>query len=184
MISKSIKFIVLTLLAYLLQATVAQRIAIGGIAPNLALALVAVVSVSLGRKYTFVMSTTIGYLLEIMLPSLNYINMILYPVCCVLGAMAFSDKTERRLEELRMQDKSTKQASPHLRTMYCALLSTGVFEFVNLFYTYLTGVPFGDLQYRRAIIDILYTTWLAGILQYPVRWWLGIYKFKKARGTA
>ncbi len=181
MISKSFKFIVITLLAYLLQATVSQRIAIGGIAPNLALALVAVVSVALGRKYTFVMSTTIGYLLEIMLPSLNYINMILYPVCCILGAMAFSDKSERRLEELRTQGKIVKQTNPHLRTMYCALLSISVFEFVNLFYTYLTGVAFGDLQFGRAITDILYTTLLAGLLQFPVRWWLGTYKLKKAR---
>ena len=98
MLGKTLKFALLTLMAYLLQVCVAQRIAIGGIAPNLAMALIAIVSVALGRKYTFVMSMTVGYLLEIMLPALTYINMIAYPVCCILGAMAFSYISERKLE--------------------------------------------------------------------------------------
>ena len=181
MLIKAVKFTLLTFLAYLLQATVAQRIAIGGVAPNLALALVAIVSVALGRKYTFVMSLTIGYLLEIMLPALNYINMILYPVCCILAALAFADKSERKLEEERTMGKNKKQRNPHVRTILCALFSICLFEFVNLFYTYLTGVALADLQYGRTFIDIIYTTALAALLQFPVRWWMGIYKLKQAR---
>ena len=181
MLSKTLKFMVMTLLAYLLHATVAQRIAIGGAAPNLALALTAVISVALGRKYTFVMALTIGYLMEIMLPALNYINMILYPVCAVLASLGFADRTERQLEERRTLGKSTKQRNPHLRTVLCALLSTSLFEFVNLFYSYLSGVAFADLLIGRAVRVVLYSAVLAGILQYPVRWWLGIYKLKKAR---
>jgi len=181
MLNKSLKFTFLTLLAYLLQATVAPRIAIGGIAPNLALALAAIVSIALGRKYTFVMTLTIGYLLEIMLPALNYINMILYPVCGILGALAFADKNERTLEEDRSLGKSGKQLPAHLRTVLCALLSISIFELVNLIYTYLTGVALNELQYGRAIVDIVYTTLLAGVLQFPVRWWLGVYKLKQAR---
>ena len=181
MLIKSLKFAFLTLMAYLLQATVAPRIAIGGIAPNIALALTAIVSIALGRKYAFVMSLTIGYLFEIMMPALSYINMILYPVCGVLGALAFADKNERRLEEDRTLGKTDKQMNAHLRTLLCALLSVGIFELVNLFYTYLTGVALSDLQYGRALVDILYTTLLAGIVQFPVRWWLGVYKLKKAR---
>ena len=181
MLIKSLKFTFLTLMAYLLQATVAPLIAIGGIAPNIALALTAIISIALGRKYAFVMSLTIGYLVEIMMPALSYINMILYPVCGVLGALAFADKNERRLEEERTLGKTGKQMNAHLRTLLCALLSIGIFELVNLFYTYLTGVALSDLQYGRALVDILYTTLLAGIVQFPVRWWLGVYKLKKAR---
>ncbi len=181
MVGKSLKFAFLTLMAYLLQVCVAQRIAIGGIAPNLAMALIAIVSVALGRKYTFVMSMTVGYLLEIMLPALTYISMIAYPVCCILGAMAFSDKSERKLEEERTLGKNAKQLHPHLRTILCALLSISVYEFINVFYTYLTGVALADLPFGRAITDIVYTTVLAAVLQFPVRWWLGIYKLRQAR---
>ena len=181
MLGKTLKFAFLTLMAYLLQACVAQRIAIGGIAPNLAMALIAIISVALGRKYTFVMSMTVGYLLELMLPALTYINMIAYPVCCILGAMAFSDKSERKLEEERTLGKNAKQLHPHIRTILCALLSISVYEFINVFYTYLTGVALAALPFGRAITDILYTTVLAAVLQFPVRWWLGIYKLNQAR---
>lgn len=181
MLAKSLKFAFLTLMAYLLQACVAPRIAIGGIAPNVAMALAAIVSVALGRKYTFVLSLTVGYLLEIMLPALSYINMIGYPVCCILGAMAFSDKSERKLEEERTLGKNARQLHPHIRTILCALLSISIFEGVNLFYTYLTGVALRELQFGRAIIDIVYTTALAALLQFPVRWWLGVYRLRQAR---
>ena len=181
MLGKTLKFAFLTLMAYLLQACVAQRIAIGGIAPNLAMALIAIISVALGRKYTFVMSMTVGYLLELMLPALTYINMIAYPVCCILGAMAFSDKSERKLEEERTLGKNAKQLHPHIRTILCALLSISVYEFINVVYTYLTGVALAALPFGRAITDIIYTTVLAAVLQFPVRWWLGIYKLNQAR---
>ena len=55
------------------------------------------------------MSLSIGYLLEIMLPALDYINLILYPVCAMLGALVFSDKSERKLEEERAQGKRGQQ---------------------------------------------------------------------------
>ena len=55
MFGKLIKTFLLTILSYLLQVTVARHIAIGGVAPNLALALIAVVTVGLGHKYTFCM---------------------------------------------------------------------------------------------------------------------------------
>lgn len=181
MFRKALKFFLLTLLAYLLQAAVAQRIAISGVAPNLAMAMISIISIALGRKYTFVMSLTVGYLLELMLPAINYFSLIGYPVCCVLGALAFSDKTERKLEELRTLGKSAKQRDPHVRTVLCALLSVSLFEFIHLFYTYLTGVALENLQYGRAITAIVYTCILAGIFQFPVRWWLGTYKLSKAR---
>ncbi len=181
MIAKLLKCILLTLLTYLLQATVAIQISLWDVAPNIALALIAVVSVGLGRKYTFLMSLTVGYLLEIMLPSLNYINLILYPVCAMLGALAFSDKSERRLEEERSTGRHRPMLPAHLRTILCAILSTAVFEGVNLIYIYLTGVALDGGHLGRAFINIVYSTVIAGTLQFPLRLWLGIYKVKKAR---
>lgn len=182
MVKKGLKFAVLTLLAYLLQSTTAIYLAVWGIAPNIALAMVAVVTVALGRKYTFLMALTIGYLLEIMLPVLDYINLVLYPVCAMLGALAFSDKGERKLEEERSLGKRRMGNLPaHLRTLLCALLSILVYESVLLMYIYLNGILIDGDQLQRALISVVYTTLLAGALQFPIRWWLGIYKLKRAR---
>ncbi len=181
MIKKGIKFAVLTLLCYLLESTVASNIAILNVAPNIALAIAAAVSVGLGRKYTFVLSVTVGYLLEIMMPPLNYFYLILYPVCAMLGALVFSDKSERRLEEERTRGKRATNLPPHTRTVLCAVISSAIFETVNLLYIYLNGVQLDGGHYQRALISVIYTTALAGLLQFPVRWWMDIYKLKKAR---
>lgn len=181
MLGKLLKFILLTLLAYLLQVTAADYIALWDVAPNIALALVAVVTVALGRKYTFVMSMTIGYCTEIMIPSLDYINLILYPVTAMLAALAFSDKSERKIEEERTRGKLGKQMNPHIRTPLAALLSIILFEGIHLFYIYLSGVALDRGHWSRALIDVGYTTLMAAVLQFPVRWWLGTYKLKKAR---
>ncbi|HNX63248.1 MAG TPA: hypothetical protein PKN45_11455, partial [Candidatus Limiplasma sp.] len=70
---------------------------------------------------------------------------------------------------------------PHLRTMLCALVSITVFETVNLMYVYLSGIQLDNGHWSRAVISVVYTTALAGALQFPIRWWLGVYKLKKAR---
>lgn len=181
MIAKLLKVTLLTLLAYLLQATTAEYLSIVDVAPNLAMALIAVVTVCLGRKYTFMMSLTVGYLLEIMLPMMDYMSLILYPVCCMLGALAFSDKSERKLEEERANGKRATQLNPHLRTPLCAALSTAVFEGVNLVYIYLSGVSLDAGHWGRALVDVAYTMALAGVLQFPIRWWMGTYRLAKAR---
>ncbi len=181
MVKRGLTFGLLTLLVYLLQATVAKHIALWNVAPNIALAMIAIVTVALGRKYTFFMALTIGYLLEIMLPALDYINLILLPACAMLGALAFSDKSERKLEEERSMGKRGGNLPAHIRTLLCALLSIAIFEIVNLFYIYLNGIVIDGDQLQRATISIVYTTALAGVMQFPVRWWLGTYRLKKAR---
>lgn len=181
MFGKIIKVAILTLLAYLLQATTAGYLPIRGVAPDLALAIIAVITVALGRKYTFVVALAVGYLLEIMLPMLDYINLILYPVAAMIGALVFSDKSERKLEEERTLGRRSTQLNPHLRTPLCAALSSAVYESVHLLYIYLTGVTLDLGHWERTLIAMVYTMVLAGIFQFPIRWWLGVYKLKKAR---
>ncbi len=181
MFVKFFKVVVCTLFAYLLQATVALHISLWDVAPNLALAVLGMVSVGLGRKYTFFMSLTVGYLLEIMMPMLDFMNLILYPVCAMLGALMFSDKSERKLEEERSTGKRGVMLHAHLRTPLCAAVSVLVFQTVNLVYIYLNGVVIDSGHLTRAVIDVLYTSAIAGVLQFPLRWWFGVYKLKKAR---
>ena len=180
MIKKGVQFTALIFLAYLLQSTVARDVAISGVAPNFAIAIIAVVSIAMGRKYTFVISLSVGYLMEIMLPVLDYIYLILYPVCAMLGALAFADKSERRMEEERTSGRKTVRLPAHIRTMLCALLSMAVFESVNLLYIYLSGITLDMGHYGRALGSAVYTTLLAGLIQFPIRRWLGIHKLKKA----
>jgi hypothetical protein len=180
-VKRGIRFAILTLLCYLLQSTVAVYLSLGGVAPNIALAVFAVVSIALGRKYTFLISVIVGYLLEVMLPSLNYINLILYPVCAMLGALTFSDKSEHKMEEARTLGKRSGNLPAHLRAPLCALLSITIFEAVNLLYLYLNGIPLDWGHYQRTLISIAYTTALASLFQYPIRWWFGLYGLKKAR---
>ena len=181
MLGKMIKVGLLTILIYLLQATVAEYISIQDVAPNIALAFIAIITVALGRKYAFVVSLAVGYLLEIMAPTLDYISLILYPVAAMLSALVFSDKSERRLEEERTLGKRSVQLNPHLRTPLCAGLSVSVYEAIHLLYTYLSGVTPDSGHWQRAMIDVGYSLALAGAFQFPIRWWLGIYRLKKAR---
>ena len=181
MLIKFVKASLYTLLAYLLQVTAALHLSLWDVAPNLALGLTAIATVALGRKYTFFMSLTIGYLLEIMLPTLDYISLIIYPVCAMLGALAFSDKSDRRQEEERSTGKYRNMLNPHLRTPLCAALSITVFEIVHLFYISLNGVAIDFGHLGRSLISVVYSTLITAVVQIPVRWFFGFYKRKKAR---
>ncbi len=176
MLLKTLKLILLTLLTYLLQATTAQYLSVWDVAPNLALAIIAVVTVSYGRFYTLTMSLAIGYLLEIMLSGMQFFNLVLYPVTAMLGGLVFADKSERKLEELHSLGKNTRQWNPHLRIPLCALVSITVFEAVHLFYISLSGVVLDSGHIGRSLVGIFYTALLAGIFQFPLRAWLGVYK--------
>lgn len=71
--------------------------------------------------------------------------------------------------------------NPHIRTPLCAALSTAVFEGVNLIYVYLSGVALDGGHFGRALVCVLYTAAIAAVIQFPIRWWLGVYKLAKAR---
>lgn len=176
MLTRTIKMAVLTFLTYLLQATTAQYISVWDVAPNIALAFIAVVTVGFGPKYSLLMSLAVGYLMEIMLAGVQFFNLVLYPVCAMLGALTFADKGERKLEELRAQGKDTRQLNAHLRTPLCAMVSIVVFEFIHVIYIYLSGVDLDAGHTWRAFVDVAYTTLLAGLFQFPIRAWLGIYR--------
>lgn len=120
MFTKALKVAVLTLLAYLLQATAAEYLSIADVAPNLALVIIAIATVALGRKYTFVMALTVGYLIEIMTPMLDYISLILYPVAAMLSALVFSDKSERKLEEERTLGRPNRPSGIRICAPPCA----------------------------------------------------------------
>ena len=180
MIKKGIKVAILTLLTYLLQVTVPPLIKYGSAPPNIALAVLAVVTVALGRKYIFLMSVAVGYLYEVMMPSMQYLNMLLYPICCMVAALFFADKSERKREEERVRSERPRpQLDPHLRGPLAAILSTVIYETVWLLYIYLTGVTVDSGHILRSVIVVVYTTLITTVIQFPLRKWLGVYKLKR-----
>ena len=78
-------------------------------------------------------------------------------------------------------EKKRLQLNAHLRTPLAALLSILLFEGIHMGYISLSGVELDSGHWRRALIDVGYTTLLSAVLQFPIRWWLGTYKLKKAR---
>ena len=180
MIAKLVKTALLTGIAYILQVTLAAHIAFDGVAPNLALAILSVITVGMGRKYTFLSSVTIGYLIEVMMPNLDFFSIILYPVSAMAGALIFADKSERKLEEDRTKGKRSLRLNAHIRTPLCTMLAVLVFEVTHLIYMNLSGVALNLNMVKRALIDIVYSGVASGILQFPIRLWLGIYRIKKA----
>lgn len=182
MLKKAIKVSLLILLTYLLQVTVPPRIKLWGVPPNIALAIIAVITVALGKRYTFMAATVVGYLYEIMMPSMQYLNTLLYPISCMVAALFFADKSDRKREEERIRsEKPRKQMNPHLRTPLCACLSTVIYEAVWLVYIYLTGVKLDSGHLTRSAAVVAYTGIMSLVIQFPIRKWLGIYKLKKLR---
>ena len=169
------------LLGYFFQATLAYHIAIMNVAPNIALAFCAVVAVGLGRKYVFLMSLIIGYLLELTLQTVSFFNIILYPISAMLAAFAFSDKSKRVLDEEQIFNEKIKIQLPALiRTPLCVLVSIMFFELIHFAYIYLNGVDIEREHYTRILISFAYTTILTIIIQFPLRWFLGLHRVKKA----
>lgn len=178
MIRKILKTAILTLLCFLLQTTVAPHIALKNVAPNIALAILAVISVTKGKKYTFFMSLMVGYLIEISVPALQFLNLVLYPVAAMIGALLFADKSERKLEAERTAGNYNYQMNPHIRIPFCALVSCLIYEAVLLIYIFLNGVAANPGNISRAVMDVIYTTVLATAIQFPIRWYLGVYRNK------
>lgn len=181
--AKIIKTLFLTFLAYLVQVCVMPFLPINSITANVLVAVISIVTVAYGRLFTFGASAIAGIVMEAMLPSITYFKLIIYPVGALFASLFFADKTDRRLEQERSLGKSAKNLPAHLRTILCAVVNIGIYEFVHILYIYLTGVEIGTLHITRAFTNILYTAFVTFIIMWPVRKFLGMYrpKAKKAK---
>ena len=117
---KVIKAFLLTMLAYLLQVTLMQHLKIYGVTGNLLAVNIAVLTVSLGKKYAFGASCLTGILLEAMTSSVGGLYVVIYPVFSMLFAQFLADMSDERREKLllRMSDTNKKfrgDLDPHLR---------------------------------------------------------------------
>lgn len=195
---KILKALLITVLAYLVQACVMKYFAIGGISGSVIFAMLAIVTVSLGKKYTFCASCIIGMMMESMLSNVPGMYIIAYPVISMICAQFFADMSDRQRERRRMLNDMRRSRRgegkgprrlwnrltggyrdgdlpAYLRIVLCAGLMDLIMNIVMIAYMYLIGVDLSFSHFGRAVVSVLYTMALALVLMGPVRYFLGMY---------
>lgn len=166
------RYIVLGLLivfGYLCQVCVMPYIKIFGVTPNLLYVIIGIVTVAYGKLRAFWVGLCYGLLMEIMLPSVPYLHLILYPVTTLFCSFAFADKPLKTIEYERAVNKKSKELPPWLRTVLCTALNILVFEIVNVTYIYLGGSPLTFGHFSKAFLNVILTSLLCLVLLFPIR---------------
>ncbi len=201
---KAFKALLLTVTAYLVQVCVMKYLAVGGITGSVLFAMLAIITVSLGKKYTFCASCIIGMLMESMLSNVPGLYIIAYPVIAMICATFFADMSDRQRERRRMlndlrrsrhgEGKGARKLfnrltginrdgdlPAHLRIVLCAVLMDLILNAVLIAYMYLIGVDMSFTHVGRALASIVYTAALTAVLMVPVRYFLGMYPKRRKR---
>lgn len=174
-LGRMFRFLVVVLLGYLLQVCVMPYLRIGSVTPSLLFATIAVVTVAYGKLRAFWIGGVYGLLTETMMPSLPYLNLLMYPVSATFCSVFFADKSEKRLEYERSLSKAGRNLNPYLRTPLCAAANTLIYEVVNILYIYLGGTTLTMSHISKGIADILLTTLLTVLIMVPMRSVLGFH---------
>ncbi len=175
-----VKALVLTLLSYLMQTCLLHQLRIDGVMGNLLAVNIAILTVSLGRKYAFGASCLTGILVEVMSASVGGLYAVIYPVVGVIFGQIFADMSDERREKKRRQAEKNpnksevKDMNPHLRILLNALCIAAGIEAILLVYTSLAGTEISFRLVYRALVAVLYTGVLS-LLMFPARAFLGMY---------
>ena len=156
-------------LGYLFEVCVMPYVKIGGVSPNLLYAVIGIVTVAYGKLRAFWVGMIYGLLMQIMLPSVSYLNLALYSLTTLFCSFAFADKPLKTLEYERATNRSRKELAPWLRTILCAAVNTLIYEAVNVTYLYIDGAELTGAHIFRALLDVALTTLLTLILLFPIR---------------
>lgn len=157
------------LFGYLFEVCVIPYIRPFGISPNLLYVVIGVVTVAYGKLRAFWAGLIYGLLMEIMLPSVPFLSLAIYPLTTLFCSFAFADKPLKTIEYERATNKKSRELPAWLRTVLCTALNTLIFEVVNVTYIYLGGSPLTILHYARALGSVILTSLLCFILLFPLR---------------
>ena len=166
------RYIILFLLVifgYLVEVCLMPYIRVFGVTPNILYVVIGIVTVAYGKLRAFWVGLSFGLLMEIMLPSVPYLHLLLYPVSTLFCSFAFADKPLKTLEYERAINKKSKELPPWLRTVLCTALNIFVFEIVNVTYIYLGGSPLTFNHFFKAFMDVVLTSLLCLVLLFPIR---------------
>ncbi|MBQ9210090.1 MAG: hypothetical protein IJ153_00175 [Clostridia bacterium] len=166
------RYLVLMLLiplGYLMQVCVVTYFPIGGVTPNLLFANIGIITVAYGRVQALWAGLIYGLLLEILLPSVPFVSLAVYPIASLFVSFIFADKSLRQLQMDRALKRKSHYMAAWLRTVLCAMVNVLVFEIVNVAYIYLGGTALTITHFRRALQDVVLTGLLTLLVEFPVR---------------
>lgn len=164
-----LSFVLIIFFGYLFQVCVIPYIRPFGISPNLLYVVIGIITVAYGKLRAFWAGLIYGLLMEIMLPSVPFLNLVIYPVTTLFCSFAFADKPLKTIEYERATNKNTKELPAWLRTVLCTALNTLIFEIVNVTYIYLGGTQLNVYHFIRAFAGVSLTSLLCFILLFPLR---------------
>jgi len=165
----------LTLIAYLLQVCAMPYLKIGGVIGNVSVVCIAILTVSLGKKYAFGASCMTGILMDVMTTSIAGLYAVIWPVVSMVFAMVFADMSDERREIRRNRNKDSRDMNPHIRIPLNAMCICLALEVILLTYTTLSGTQLTLRHISRVLLSVGYTGMLSVVLMWPVRAWLHMY---------
>lgn len=168
-IRRYLALVLIIIFGYLFQVCVIPYIRPFGISPNLLYVVIGIITVAYGKLRAFWAGLIYGLLMEIMLPSVPFLNLVIYPVTTLFCSFAFADKPLKTIEYERATNKKTKEMPAWLRTVLCTALNSLIFEIVNVTYIYLGGTGLTVFHFIRAFAGIILTSLLCLILLFPLR---------------
>lgn len=157
------------ILGYLFEVCVMPYFHPFGVSPNLLYVMIGIITVAYGKLRAFWTGICFGLLMEIMLPSVPYLNLAVYPISTLFCSFAFADKPLKTLEYERATNRNSKELPAWFRTVLCTALNVLIFEIVNLTYIYLGGSVLSFEHIAKALADILLTSLLCLALLFPLR---------------
>ena len=166
------RYLILALLVvfgYLFEVCVMPYIRVFGVTPNILYVIIGIVTVAYGKLRAFWVGLCFGLLMEIMLPSVPYLHLLLYPITTLFCSFAFADKPLKTLEYERAVNKKSKELPAWLRTVLCTALNILVFEIVNVTYIYLGGSALTFSHFIKAFWNVILTSLLCLVLLFPIR---------------
>ena len=161
--------ILLTVFGYFFEVCVMPYVKIFGVTPNLLYVVIGIVTVAYGKLRAFWVGLIYGLLMQIMIPSVAYLNLALYSLTTLFCSFAFADKPLKTLEYERVVHRERKELPAWLRTVLCTVLNTFIYEVVQITYIYLGGWPLMFSHFIRGIADVILTGILCLVLQVPLR---------------
>ena len=168
-VRRYLAFALIVFFGYLFQVCVIPYIHPFGISPNFLYVIIGIITVAYGKLRAFWAGLIYGLLMEIMLSSVPFLNLVIYPVTTLFCSFAFADKPLKTIEYERATNKKTKELPAWLRTVLCTALNSLIFEIVNVTYIYLGGTRLTFYHFIRAFAGVILTSLLCFILLFPLR---------------
>ena len=168
-VRRYVSLFLIILFGYLFEVCVIPYFRPFGISPNLLYVVIGIITVAYGKLRAFWAGLIYGLLMEIMLPSVPFLNLAIYPITTLFCSFAFADKPLKTIEYERATNKKTKERPAWIRTVLCSALNTLIFEIVNVTYIYLGGSVLTAAHFLRAFGSVVLTSLLCFVLLFPLR---------------